>query len=297
MRSTGRMNIAIWLVRREFWENRAIWMIPAVLGGLMILAALFGRVDLIAIPLQVPSRAVGGGFLLAVAATFFLVMSIYSTWYLLDCLYGDRKDRSVLFWKSMPISDTTTVMSKLATALTVIPAVYFAAADLTTLLMAFIISVRASSSIGGALWHADLWLQLQVLWLYMIVTAALWYLPIAAYLLVVSAWAKRAVMLWSILPPIALVVGERWLAGTHVIAHQFSERLVGIVGLAFHHDPGCCSWVTTVIDGNSTRTPTSIWGFFNVGGFFSSPETWIGAAVGVGLIVCAIQLRIRRTEI
>ena len=145
------MNTAIWLVRREFWENRAIWMIPAVIGGLMVLIALFGRIDLLAIPSQVPSQAVGGGFLLAVGATFFVVLSIYSTWYLLDCLYADRKDRSVLFWKSMPISDTTTVLSKLATAVIVIPAVYLAAADLTTLMMAFIISVRASSSIGGAL--------------------------------------------------------------------------------------------------------------------------------------------------
>jgi ABC-2 type transport system permease protein len=290
------MNTAIWLVRREFWENRAIWMIPAVIGGFMVLIALFGRVDLMSIS-QVPRQAVGGGFLLVVGATFFAVMSIYSTWYLLDCLYADRKDRSVLFWKSMPISDTTTVLSKLATALIVIPAVYFAAADLTTLIMAFIVSVRSSSSIGGALWHADLWLQLQALWLYMIVTTALWYLPIAAYLLVVSAWAKRAVMLWSILPPLALVLAERWLFDSHVIASEIGERLLGYPAEAFRDDPGCCSWVTTVVDNDTITTPTSIWGIFNAGRFFSSPEMWIGAAVGATLIVCAIQLRTRRTEI
>jgi ABC-2 type transport system permease protein len=291
------MNTTIWLVRREFWENRAIWMIPAVIGGLMVLIALFGRVDLMAIPTQVPSRAVGGGFLLAVGATFFAVLSIYSTWYLLDCLYADRKDRSVLFWKSMPISDTTTVMSKLATAVIVIPAVYLAAADLTTLMMAFIVSVRASSSIGGALWHAELWLELQALWLYVIVTTAIWYLPIAAYLLVVSAWAKRAVMLWSILPPIALLLAERWFLGSHVIAEQIGERLLGYPAQAFQDDPGGRSWETTVIDNDTIRTPVSIWHFFNADGFFSSSETWIGAAVGVALIVCAIQLRTRRTEI
>ncbi|HME40008.1 MAG TPA: hypothetical protein VKG63_13730 [Steroidobacteraceae bacterium] len=290
------MNTNIWLIRREFWENRAIWMIPAILGGLMVLTALFGQVNRISIPLQFPSHAVGGGFLLAVGGTFFVVMTVYSTWYLLDCLYADRKDRSILFWKSMPISDTTTVMSKLATALIVIPAVYFVAADLTSLLMAFILSVRASSVIGAALWHVDLWLQLQVLWLYVIVTSAIWYLPLAAYLLVVSAWAKRAVMLWSILPPIALVLAERWLFGTHVIANQLWERLAGLGRLTFHDDAGCCSWVTTVVENDTIRTPTSIWGFLNPGGFASSPETWIGAAVGVGLIVCAVQLRIRRTE-
>jgi ABC-2 type transport system permease protein len=289
------MKTANWLVRREFWENRAIWVIPTVLGAFLILVALFGKVDLMAIPSQLPSQTVGGGFLLAAAGTFFVVMAIYSTWYLLDCLYADRKDRSVLFWKSMPISDTTTVMSKLATALIVIPAVYFAAADLTSLLMAFILSIRARS-LGGALWHADLWLQLQVLWLYVIVTSAIWYLPIAAYLLVVSAWAKRAVMLWSILPPIALVLAERWFFGTHVIANQLGTRLFG-VELAFRDAQGCCSWVTTVVDDKTIRTPANIWGFLNPGGFLSSPETWIGAAIGAALIVCAIQLRMRRTEI
>ena len=291
------MNTVIWLVRREFWENRAIWMIPAVIGGLMVLIALFGRVDLMSISPQMPVQAVGGGFLLAVGATFFAVMSIYSTWYLLDCLYADRKDRSVLFWKSMPISDTTTVLSKLATALIVIPVVYFAGADLTTLIMAFIVSVRWSASIDGALWHANLWLQLQTLWLYMIATTALWYLPIAAYLLVVSAWAKRAVMLWSLLPPLTLVLAERWFFDSHVIADVLGKRLLGYPAQAFRDDPGSSSWVTTVVDNDTITTPISIWGFFNVGGFFSSAETWIGAAVGVALIVCAIQLRTRRTEI
>jgi ABC-2 type transport system permease protein len=289
------VNTYNWLVRREFWENRAIWMMPAVIGGIMILAALFGRVDLMSSS-QLPSRAVGQLFMVTVGSTFFAVMSIYATWYLLDCLYADRKDRSVLFWKSLPISDTTTVMSKLATALIVIPLVYFAAADLTTLMMAFVISVRASSIIGGVLWHADLWLQLQALWLYLIVTTAIWYLPIAAYLLVVSAWAKRAVMLWSILPPIALLLAERWFFGTHVIADQLWERLVG-VQLAFRVNPGESSWMTTIVGDDTIRTPTNLWSFVNVGGFLSSPETWIGVAAGAALIVCAIQLRIRRTEI
>jgi ABC-2 type transport system permease protein len=290
------MNTTIWLVRREFWENRAIWMIPAAIGGFMILIALFGRVDLMSIPSQLPNRAVREGFLVAVGATFFAVMSIYSTWYLLDCLYADRKDRSVLFWKSLPISDTRTVMSKLLTALIVIPIVYFAAADLATLLMAFIISVRASSFIGGVLWHADLWLQLQVLWIYMIVTTAIWYLPVAAYLMVVSAWAKRAVMLWSILPPIALLVAERWFFGTHVLADQLRDRLFGFARLAFHSNSGGGSWVNGA-DHDATGTADSIWNFINIGGFLSSPATWIGVAAGAALIVGAIQLRTRRTEI
>ena len=290
------MNTYIWLVRREFWENRAIWTIPAVIGAFLLLAALFGEVEGLGLVSQVPGRAVSQFFLVAVGSTFFAVMSIYSTWYLLDCLHADRKDRSVLFWKSLPISDTATVLSKLLTAMIVIPLVYFALADLTSLLMAFIISIRANTSIGGALWHADTWFQMQVLWLYLIAAAAIWYLPIVAYLLVVSSWARRAVMLWSLLPPIALIIAERWFFGTHVIAAQIWERLVGLV-LAFHTDPGDGSWVVTTVDHDTIRTPVSIWSFLDTSGFLSNPETWIGVGAGAALIFCAVQLRTRRTEI
>ena len=291
------MNNYLWLVRREFWENRAIWMIPTAMGAVLILAALFGNVDRMAIPAQFPSNAVGQLFVVAVGATFFAVMSIYSTWYLLDCLYADRKDRSVLFFKSMPISDATTVLSKLLTALIVIPLVYFAAADLTALTMAFIVSVRAHSTVGGALWHADLWLQLQALWIYLIVTTAIWYLPVAAYLLVISAWAKRAVTLWSILPPIALLLTERWFLGSHVILDELGARLIGYAPLAFHVNQGDSAWVTTVTEHDTIRTPANLLSLMNVHGFFSSPEAWIGVAVGAALIFCAVQLRMRRTEI
>lgn len=297
------MNTYLWLIRREFWENRAIWLIPAALGALLILAALFGgyqvlgAIDLTAVRAVVQAGALDG--MIAIAVTFFTVMAIYSSWYLLDSLYADRKDRSILFWKSMPISDTVTVASKLGVALIVIPLVYFAFADLTTLVMDFIISVRAGVSVGSSLWRGDLWVEIQVLWLYLIVTTALWYLPIAGWLLAVSAWAKRAVMLWSILPPLALVLAERVFLGTHVIAGQLAARLglLSYASHAFQYAPGAANWVTTEIGRDSAiTTPASLYRFINAGGFASSPETWVGVAVGALLIAGAIQLRIRRTE-
>ena len=289
------MNTTIWLIRREFWENRAIWVIPAAISAVTLLAALFGNIEHMAVPADFPIPAVGQLFLVAVGATFFTVMSIYATWYLLDCLYADRKDRSVLFWKSLPISDTMTVLSKLVTAMLVIPAVYFAAVDLTSLMMAFIVSVRANSLFGGVLWHADLWLQLQAFWLYLIVTAAIWYLPISGYLLLISAWAKRAVMLWSILPPIAAIIAERWFFGTHVIARLIESRLLGLPQAAFNTKLG--SWTTTIVQHDAVRTPADIWSFLDLGGFLANPETLIGVLAGAALIMGAVQLRKRRTEI
>jgi len=291
------MNTTIWLVRREFWENRAIWMIPAVIGGCMILAALFGRVEVPAIPTQIPGHTVVELFLVTIGGTFFAVMSIYSTWYLLDCLYADRKDRSVLFWKSLPISDTTTVLSKLAIGMIVIPVVCFLAADLATVIIAAIISARAGGSVARGLWHADVWLQLQVLWIYLIVITFLWFLPVAGYLLVVSAWAKRAVMLWSILPLIAFILIEHWFIGTNVVARLLEDRFLGWIPRAFHVNTDDPSWVTTIVGNDTIQTPASIWSLLNFHDFFASPATWIGAAAGCVLIACAIQLRKRNTEI
>jgi len=295
------VNAMTWLVRREFWENRAIWMLPAVIGGLLILASLFGgyqvlgAADLSTVQAVVQAGAVDG--MLFIVGLFFIVMSIYSTWYLLDCLYADRKDRSVLFWKSLPVSDTATVMSKLGVALIVVPLVYFAIADFTTLAVSFVVSVRASSYVGSSLWRGSTWMGLQVLWLYLIVTSAIWFLPVAAWLLVVSAWAKRAVMLWAILPLVAAILVERLFVGTNVVGRELAERLGGYVAHAFYYTAGDANWVVTDIGHHGTITaPVSVLRFVNLDGFFTSPDTWIGAAVGVALIAGAIQLRIRRTE-
>ena len=127
---------------------------PLAIGAVLLLAALFGRVEFDAPFAAARTHGAGALLLFAFGAIFLFVMSVYSAWYLLDSLYADRKDRSILFWKSLPVSDTETVLSKLATGLIVIPLVYFAAADLTTLIIAFIVSLRASTWFGVSLWQS-----------------------------------------------------------------------------------------------------------------------------------------------
>jgi ABC-2 type transport system permease protein len=286
------LNNYFWLVRREFWENKAIWIMPAAIGCALTVAALFGRVEISLPSLPMQNRSGAAMAMFAFGAVFYAAMAIYSCWYLLDCLYADRKDRSVLFWKSMPVSDSATVLSKLFVALIAIPAVYFAAADLATVLMAIIASARLS--LGSALWQPEFWLQVQILWLYAIVTTAIWYLPISGWLLVVSAWAKRAVILWSILPPLAAALAERLFVGTHVIAQALLVRLfAGYVQTAFY-DPSAHEW--SMRAGDPAAALGSAWHVLDLARFFSSLETWIGALVGVVLIALAIQLRTRRAE-
>jgi len=282
------MNHYVWLIRREFWERRAIWVIPATISAALILVALFGRMQIINdVPLESPY--VGKVYLGLTGALFITIMMLYSTLYLLDCLYDDRRDRSVLFWKSLPISDTDTVLSKLLVALFAIPLVSFVAADITSLIVAFIVSVRARSMIGGALWEGGAWLQIQGLWMYVIVTAAVWYLPVAGWCLIVSAWVKRAPMLWSILPLLVAHLIERFFIGTHYLAGVVGGRIDGYAAAAFNGGSRG-SW-------NANDVATTAWQFMDISGFFTNPATWIGAAVGAAMVAAAIQIRMRRAEI
>src|SRR5450631_73317 len=290
------MHTTMWLIRREFWENRAIWVVPAVIGVALTIAALFGRIDFgAAVPAE-QQRMIAPTVLLAYGFTFFAVMSIYSSWYLMECLYADRKDRSVLFWKSLPISDTATVLAKLFTAVIAIPLVYFLAADVSTLLLALIVSMRAHAYFGSVLWQPELWLQLHVLWLYVIVTTAIWFLPFTGWLMLVSAWVKRAVALWLVLPPLALYGIEQWFFGSHFVGSQLTERAVGYLSRAFYDHSNPAAWATTAIGTDTITAPTSVWRLLNPVGFVSSPATWIGVLVGAAMIYGAIQLRLRRTE-
>jgi ABC-2 type transport system permease protein len=281
-----------WLIRREFWEFRATWLIPAVVGAVLLISALFGRIDMTAFDSHLAALNLGTIYLLGLAVLFYAVMSIYSSWYLMDCLYNDRRDRSILFWKSLPVSDSQTVLSKLLMGLAVIPLVFMVAADLTSLLMAFVISIRART-FSGVLWNPQTWFQVQVLWLYVIATTAIWYLPIAGWLMLVSAWAKRAVMLWTLLPPLVLYLIEKWFLNTHVVQNVLGQRLVGYAAVAYH---GNEQWINDNMSDAATG-PVSVWRFINPAGFFSSLEVWIGLAVGVAMIVGTIQLRMRRSEI
>jgi ABC-2 type transport system permease protein len=132
--------------------------------------------------------------------------------------------------------------------------------------------------------------------MYAIVTTAVWYLPVAGWLMLVSAYAKRAVMLWAVLPPLLLYILERVFFGTSMVGHIISRRLTALPSVSFNGSKYSWTHDGGVVDNAGTAMP-SVWRLINPSGFFSSAETWIGVAVGVALIVIAIQLRMRRSEI
>lgn len=278
------MNTYLWLIRRELWERRSIWIVPGVISALAILVSLFGKTQFYVLDSPGDIRVVGMGFLGAVSALFLIVMMLCVALYYLDCLYDDRRDRSILFWKSLPLSDAATVFSKLLMGTLVFPLVYYFAAEVTALIAALILSIRAHTMVGSALWQGDLWLQIQVLWLWVIVSSAIWYLPLIGWLLLVSAAVKRAPMLWSVMPFLVAFLLEYFLLRTHYVPWLLGRRFGGYFPAAFH--------------GNlDPERLGSLWQMFNVSGFFASPQTWIGLAVGVGLIAATIQVRMRRAEV
>lgn len=288
-----------WSVRRELWENRSLMIAPLVVGGIAVLALIYRAIisadDFSALALLPPAaqgQAVTVGYG-ALAYAISLVMHLCVFFYLLDALQGERKDRSVLFWKSMPVSDTTTVLSKLFTALLVSGAIVVAVAAATALGMLLITSVIMM--IGGAnplsIWGNAQLFQLTVGIIYWQIAIALWYAPLAAWLLLVSAWAKRVTILWAVFTPIAIVVFERVAIGTHYVQDMISNRLRDPVITAIAPNVKGAQ-VTMGAEGVNTHgIPSRVFDALDPVAFFSNPWLWVGLVVAAGLVAAAIWMR------
>jgi len=284
------------------WENTAIWMLPALIGAALLLAALFGDIDLASpAALSPPDQPPLGGalWLFGFGMVIFAIGWAYAAWYLLDGLYGERRDRSILFWRALPISDVKTVFSKLAIALVVIPVVSYLIANVVTVGMALAVTVRASSpNLRALLWKPQHWLELQVLWVYLIAAMGLWYFPVAGWLIAVSAWARKSVALWAVMPILVPFLIERWLLHTHAIGTLVANRFTGFLSVAFHNNADEAFSFAAVAGRTKGLTvpDRSIWELINPVGLLANTSTWIGVAVGGAFIVIAIELRHRRVE-
>jgi ABC-2 type transport system permease protein len=281
------------LIRREFWEHRALWMAPLAVAALLLIGAIIGKVNfdspLAALPEQ--RRALFGVFMALAAVPQYITLGIVMLVYAGDCLYTERKDRSILFWKSMPVSNTLTVISKLLVVMAIVPlGVYFVSA-ITTLLMSGIHVVRAwQNHTGDVFWDAGTWLRIQWVSLVAIVAAVLWFAPITALLLLVSAWARRSVWLWVFLPPVILIMMERIALGSSHVWDILWYRLGGV----FTH-----SGVSyPAFDSAAGQHPTLNLLFANIDPLpvFGNVDLWLGLCVAALLIVATIRIRQYRDD-
>src|SRR5436189_3287459 len=230
-----------WSVRRELWENRSIYVAPI----LVAIVVLFGfLVSTIGLPerrrevlLLDPAKAraaIEAPYDMA-AIMLILTAFIVGVFYCLDALHGERRDRSILFWKSLPVSDLTTLLSKATIPLAALPLVTFAIILATQVVMLLWTSVLliTHGMIPASTWTNFNLLQQSLILLYGLVAIALWHAPIYGWALLISGWAKRATFLWAVLPVLAIGIFEKITFNTSHFASMLKHRLMGFAAEAF----------------------------------------------------------------
>jgi ABC-2 type transport system permease protein len=283
-------------IQREFWEHRGLWMAPLVIAAAMLLtAAIFGTIHVNVgadtSHYDGPNPAPVAEFMaLAWALPFMLAAAIQGSAYLIDCLYAERRDRSILFWRSMPVTDARTVLVKLLVGLVLVPLGDFALAAATGLAGSAILVLRNHSLVLNGLsvvtlWNTAAWLNMQLLMLYGLIAAMLWYAPFAAYLMLVSVWARRSAYAWALLPPVLLVVLERMVFGTHYVSHIVNGGYNEFVHLAFDFQAAEAAGDSAY--SLQRLTPAHL---------LASPRLCWGLAVSAGMVVLAIRLRRDRDD-
>src|SRR5881397_2932506 len=210
-----------WSVRRELWENRSIYVAPI----LVAIVVLFGfLVSTIGLPerrrevlLLDPAKAraaIEAPYDMA-AIMLILTAFIVGVFYCLDALHGERRDRSILFWKSLPVADLTTVLSKASVPIVILPLTIFGIIVLVQFLMLLWSSaILLPSGLAATTWTRFNLFQQSVILLYSLIVIALWHAPIYGWALLISGWARRATFLWAVLPLLAIGVLEKFAFDT-----------------------------------------------------------------------------------
>jgi ABC-2 type transport system permease protein len=323
-RANNPANTMKWLLKRELWENKGgIFWAPIFTGGiylgLMIMAILVGQMSVNRAHIQINNLKLGeltskitpeiqqhiyAGTELSlymIAGLLGVVLFFVLFFYCLGALYDDRRDRSVLFWKSLPISDSSTVASKAATALLVAPVLSTVAAIITG--VGFLLLLSAYVGFYGINPFPLLWGELAPLkvafnLIAMLPVQILWALPTIGWLLLVSSWAKSKPFLWALALPIGAGIMVSWFDLMQSIAMPDTWFWKNVVArLLLSIVPG--SWIdTTQIDDNfqGPQDLLRLVDLSNAYATFATPQLWVGAIAGIAMIAAAVYFRRKRDE-
>jgi ABC-2 type transport system permease protein len=268
-----------WSVLRELWENRSIYIAPSIVAAVIVFGSFVGAFHLpgrrqSALLLDPARRRAAIELPYDVAAMMLIFTAfIIGVFYCLDALHGERRERSILFWKSLPVSDLTTVLSKAIIPLGVLPLVSFAIIVVTQFIMLLISTVALlPSGLATTTWaNFNLFRQSLIL-LYGLIAIALWHAPIYGWALLVSGWARRATFLWAILPLLAIGFFEKITFNTSYFASMLKDRLLGFAPEAFAFSAHTVPQLTP-------------------GRYLSTPGLWLGLVFAAAFILAAVRLR------
>ncbi len=307
------------LIKREFWEHKGgFFWAPIWAGGISLLltlmALMFGEfaargfgdsringLDLNAITSEMSPadmQQLADSVSVSTSMAMFwplLVLGFVVFFYCLGALYDERKDRSVLFWKSLPVSDRDTVLAKAISALVVAPAIALAVGIVCMIGFLVLLSVFVTLHHGNPftlLWSPANLLASTGIALAALPIYALWALPSAGWLLLCSVWAKSKPFLWAIIVPVFAAVFYSWfdlmssadLGSVWVWKNVVAHLLGGVF-------PG--TWFSAVdpallqFDAGSGHR-SILTAMFSA---LRSPYLWVGAVAGVAMIIASIRLR------
>lgn len=278
-----------WSVRRELWENRSIYLAPLVAAGVVLFGfgmTAFGlprrRLNALALESARQRAAIEMPYDAAAMMIMFTVF-IVGIFYCLDALHGERRDRSILFWKSLPVSDLTSVLSKAIVPLAILPLLTLVIVLATQFIMLLLsTAVLLPSGLAGTTWQLLPWPRLSLILLYGLVTSALWEAPIFAWLLLVSGWAKRATFLWAVLPWLAISAIEKLAFDTTFFIRMLVRRLTGGFEEGFVVVKYPKGAHVPVVDRLIELDPLK---------FLTSPGLWIGLIIAAAFLIATIRLR------
>jgi ABC-2 type transport system permease protein len=272
-----------WSVRRELWENRSLYVAPLAVAAVMLFGFLISaiglphrrRLVLMLNPAQ-QRAAIEKPYVMA-AMMILVTVFIVGVFYCLDALHGERRDRSILFWKSLPVSDFTTVLAKASIPMVILPLIAFGIIVATQVdILQLTNAILLMNGMSGTTLDQVPLIQNSMFLLYGSVALALWHAPIYGWLLMVSAWARRATFLWAVLPFFAISIFETIAFRTSYFASLMRYRLIGPVGEAF------ASGSHGRVDSLSEITPER---------FLSTPGLWIGLVFAGAFLAAAVRLR------
>jgi len=274
-----------WALRRELWENRSIYIAPLAFAALILFGFMISTIHL-------PDKMRAASALdpmkqhemieqpydfaeLLLMGTYLIV----AVFYCLDALHGERRDRSILFWKSLPVSDVTTVLSKASIPLLLLPLLTWAITVATQWIM---LLLSSAVLLGSGQSVATLWRNLPLfqMWMgllyHLLFVHGFYFAPVYGWLMLVSGWARRMPFLWAGLPMLAIGFVEKIAFNTSYFASMLGSRLAG------GEDAGALSAPGHAMD------PLTV---FSLAKFLISPGMLIGLAVFAAFLAAAIRLR------